>query len=75
MYVLLTLSVIEIPRRGGLVYAERIGTDFLEEIGGEVLRRSMKEETHHRPRKLYVLPLGHNACGREGPVRCMVGRS
>lgn len=75
MYVLLILSVIEIFRRGGLVYVERIGIDFLEEIGGEVLRRSMKEEIYYRLRKLYVFLLGYNVCGREGLVRCMVGRS
>lgn len=49
MYVLLTLSVIRIPRRGGSVYAERIGTGFSEEIGDEVLRRNTKEKTHYRP--------------------------
>ena len=49
MYVLLTLSVIRIPRRGGSVYAEGIGKGFSEEIGDEVLRRNTKEKTHHKP--------------------------
>lgn len=75
MYVLLTLSVIGILRRGGSMCAERIGKIFLEKIGAEILRRGMEEETHHRPRKQYVLPLGYNACGREGPVKCMAERS
>lgn len=64
MYVLLTFSVIGILRRGGLVYAERIGRGFLEEIGAEVLRRGMMEEAHRR--KQYVLSLCHSSCGREG---------
>lgn len=75
MYVLLTLSVIGILRRGGSMYAERIGRVFLEKTGAEILRRGMEEETHHRLRKQYVLPLGYNACGREGPMKCMAGRN
>lgn len=71
MYVGLTLSVIEIFRKAGSVYAERIGRGFLEEI----LRRGMKEETPYRPREQYVLPLNHNTRGRVGPVECMVGKS
>lgn len=39
MYVLLTLKVIGILRRGGSMYAEGIGKVFLEETGGEILRR------------------------------------
>lgn len=75
MYVLLTLNVIGILRRGGSMYAERIGKVFLEETELRFLRRDMKEETHQRPRKQYVLLLGYNACGREGLVKCMVGGS
>lgn len=43
-----------------------IGRDFLEEIGVEVLRRCINEETHHKPREQYVLALGHITCGRGG---------
>ena len=39
MYVLLTLSVIGILRRGGPVYAERIGRDFSQDIGAEVFKK------------------------------------
>lgn len=63
MYVLLTFRVIGILRRGGLVYAERIRRGFSEEIGAEVFRRGMMEETHHR--KQYVRSLCHSTCGRE----------
>lgn len=75
IHVLLTLNVIGILRRARSVFAERIGRDFLEEIGVEVLRRCIKEETHHKPREQYVLALGHVTCGREGEVKCEVGQS
>ena len=75
MYVLLTLSVIAILRREGSMYAERIGKVFLEEIGAGILGRGIEEITHHRPKKQYILALGCNACGREGPVKCVAGRS